>query len=407
MLTEERQRKGEEAIRRLASHDYSVAEARQIQDEFGETVGGIILASALLQKKANAKLGEGTWWVTEKSLQQATPWQVAAAKASWFGDQRDDRIHDLCCGLGGDSVHLAKIGSVVSTDTAEEMCLIAAANLRNTLNNQFQFEQVRLADAADCQVDPSHWLHIDPDRRAKDQRTTDPNYYSPDWSTVIRLAQHSRGALIKLAPAAEMDEITLTPAHRVWISLRGIVREQSLLTGEVYENFARIHGKSLQRHQRSALILNHNSEQRVFTGGKDTSAPIAKQPLALIIDPDPAVRAAGLTERFAERYSLQMLGGPSGFLTGHDVDHSILDFAVCERVLWSGACDDRKLRRELRARNLYPSRVKTRGVPQNPNQLEKRLRKCGDVPTTLWIGRKGKGQFATFTQRLELREVEP
>ncbi len=124
----------------------------------------------------------------------------------------------------------------------------------------------------------------------------------------------------------------------------------------------------------------------------------------MLVDPDAAIRAAGLTETFARMHACKILGSPSGFLTCDDsalITPSISPMVVTGTVIWSGSCDDRKLRKELRSRGVYPAIIKVRGTDHDPAMLAKRYRKCGDEPVTLWIGRTGSGVFAAITRPLD------
>ena len=67
-------------------------------------------------------------------------------------------------------------------------------------------------------------------------------------------------------------------------------------------------------------------------------------------------------------------------------------------VIWSGSCDDRKLRRELRQRDFHPAVIKVRGTDHNPEQLTRKYRKCGEQPVCLWIGRGKDRVVAAITQ---------
>ena len=369
-----------------------MAQARDVQTTFGEPLGAMILGSASLQSKARAKLGEGIWWVSEKSLQQATPWQVAKLKAAWFDD---GPVHDLCCGIGGDAIHLALRGPVTAVDSDEVICQMASANLANHSETNVGAEVLN-RNASDYKVPAGESLHIDPDRRPAGGRTSAPESYSPDWRTTLRLMDQSSGAIAKLAPAAKIEDVN--NGRRVWISLASTVREQSLLTGSVAERFAQQNDSG--NHARAAVVLDRDGNHAVFCDDEIDESGFAPKPTQFMIDPDAAVRAAGLTNAFARRFDLQTLGGPSGFLTGERgvPDDTNPRLCISERVIWHGSCDDRKLRRELRARNVYPARIKTRGVQQDPNKMQKKLRACGDDPITLWIGRTRDRHYAAFTQ---------
>ena len=102
----ERRAECEAAIEQLAGRDAENAKVIEgVRRQFGSELADLIVRAARLQPKARLKLGPGFWWVTDRSLQQATAWQVAQLKAHWFGDRL---VHDLCCGIGGDAVSLAE-----------------------------------------------------------------------------------------------------------------------------------------------------------------------------------------------------------------------------------------------------------------------------------------------------------
>lgn len=339
-----------------------------------------LLTSARLQAKARQKFGDGVWWCTERSLQQSTPWQVAKLKASWFADTH---VYDLCCGLGGDLLAFADRGPVTAIDLDPVVSEMAAANLRGTDRHA----NFKVADVAEISVPPAATIHLDPDRRVdnglgSDQRTLSPEHYSPDWSTTRRLAESCSGALIKLAPAATIDA---DPEwHRVWISLQGSVREQSVLIGSVR------HAAGLRAGGISAIAVKSDGSFDQLAGSADDDIHVASatEIQGIMVDPDAAIRAAGLTETFAARHDLQTLGGPQGFLSGPESDQPV-PMAVQGKILWSGSPDDRAIRRNLRTLDAFPQRVKTRGVDHDPAKLMRRYKSTGTQPVTLWIGRRG------------------
>ena len=203
--------------------------------------------------------------------------------------------------------------------------------------------------------------------------------------------------MIKLAPATELDwQSSDQPSHRSWISLQGTVREQSLLIGDCVEQ-----AKLIDR-GRSAYRLAADGSWHRFAPIDGVGSPIAStdQPETWLIDPASSIRAAGLTERFAAEHSLKALGGLSGFLTGNEnlLPEGVAAMATIGRVVWTGSANDRKLRRELRVQGWFPETVKCRSVDQDPADLFRRYRDCGDVPVTLWIGRVGKKVYAAVTQ---------
>lgn len=384
------------ALEQLSGHDVTQAPTvEQLRGQLGADLADLVLTSARLQDKARRKLGPGWWWVTERSLQQATAWQVAKLKSGWFGDRS---VHDLCCGIGGDACQLAQRGDVVAVDSDPLMVALAAANLAQQDPTSHDASVIH-GDVCHTPVPPSSAIHLDPDRRSEGSRSTRSEYFQPSWSDVLRLTANRECAVVKLAPATQLDELPAATTHRCWISLQGSVREQSLLVGEAIER------AGLSDRSKSAIALDASGAAVRFAPNSEEldvepGSRSASKPQTLLVDPDAAIRAAGLCESFAARHALQWLGSPAGFLTCEDADRidQIAEMAVVGRVLWTGACDDRKLRRELRQRGFYPQTVKVRGTDHDPAKLVKRYRVCGEQPITIWIGRAGQRVYAAFTE---------
>ena len=122
----------EQAIHAITSSSKDAHELQErIRSQIGPELAGFITTDANLQTKAKLKLQapdepQRVWWVTEKSLQQATPWQVARLKSEWF---ENDAVFDLCCGHGGDALQLKNRGRIVAVDSDPLVAELVAANL--------------------------------------------------------------------------------------------------------------------------------------------------------------------------------------------------------------------------------------------------------------------------------------
>lgn len=356
---------------------------------------------ASLQVKAIRAFGESgsrVWWVTRRGLQQSTQATVADFKASWFGEES---VLDVCCGLGRDLIALARRGPTVGIDLDEDVLSFASANLKIAEAQA----NLRIADVMNTPVDQlvgdAQFVHIDPDRRTDGKRHTRCEDLIPDWNRLGLILHGCRGGVVKLAPATQLHADQVNRFHRMWISAGGSVREQTLLTGDVLDR-RWIRDHDLRSGTRSAVCLR-DGKTHLFAGVERVikSVPTSRNAIGeFLIDLDPAIRAAGLTETFAERVEARPIDQFSGFLTVDDVTplRSHWRMASVARVLEVVGCDDRKLRRCFRARNGYPEVIKVRGGDQDPAVLFKRLRGCGDKPLGLWIGRNGKRIFAAITE---------
>lgn len=422
----------EQAIQAVTAGDKDAFELQgTIRTQIGPELAGFITTVANLQTKAKLKLQapdepQRIWWGTEKSFQQATPWQVARLKSKWFANRP---VFDLCCGNGGDALQLKNRGPVVAVDSDPLIAELVAANLSvEHVDHNLGVEpsadfqepkadadpssqpaltsQVICSDVMNLHLPASSWINIDPDRRpdtkntntqplqAGAKRISNPDHYQPCWQSVVELVLNSSGACIKLAPAANPDVTQLADSHRCWISLSGSVREQTLLYGGVLAN------SELPASGRSAVALKSDGSSHWFIASPEMvtqRAPITDKPQNWLVDPDAAIRAAGLTDAYAVSQQLSVLGRASGFLTG-EKPPTPEKVSISAEVLWSGSCDDRKLRRELRQRDFYPEVIKVRGTDHSPEKLTRKYRKCGQIPICLWIGRGKERVYAAFTR---------
>lgn len=393
-------------IELLADDPNALGAMVSLRQRLGDELAGIVFDAASLQSEARKKLSPPgcpirPLWVTGRSLQQATPWQVARLKGSWFGGSS---VHDLCCGIGGDSVQLAGRGAVTAVDLDPLMAAMTAANLQNAGHCASTARAV-CGDVTAMKRPAASAIHIDPDRRGNHGRHSEPNLFQPAWPLVSQMIRDTSAAVIKLAPASTIPDggLPATEFHRCWISLSGSVREQSLLWGAALDRSTRHRGTS------SAVVLRGDGTATWFDPGASVNRALSVDAIptdrvpTMLVDPNSAIRAAGLTASFAEHYGLEFLNGPSGFLASRidteQLDSQARSLSATGAVQWWGACDDRKLRKEFRARNVYPETIKVRGTDHDPNVLVKKYRRCGDQPVTLWIGRHGKRVFAAITLR--------
>ncbi|MEM9365938.1 MAG: methyltransferase domain-containing protein [Planctomycetota bacterium] len=369
------------------------------------------------QERARRKFGDWSdeaqafWWVTPTGCAQATTAEVAKLKASWFGN---NSVVDVCCGVGGDLMALAARGHARGIDADPRVLAYARLNLRTAnLDAETHCRDV-MTDAVDRWSHDAQCLHVDPDRRDQGQRRTASESLVPPWSVIRQWLPAFEGGVIKLAPATNLDIDTNMNLHRSWISLGNQVREQDVVFGTCLENPS-WHGTDLAANSRSAMMKRtRGSEWSLFSVRITSESIIAlkEQPQAWLIDPDRAIRAAGLTIAFANEYDLQCVGGPAGYLTTDNAKaaRKVQPYATVVAVIATLATDNRKLRRHFRSNRLIPQRIKVRGGSHSPDQLHKQLKPKLDgssntpewdgTPVELWIGRTGRGagSFAAVCQ---------
>lgn len=358
---------------------------------------------------------------TEKSIAQATDRVVAKYKASLFGQ---GIVYDLCSGVGGDAMELARRGPAVAIDCDPQIAAMAGANLSLDAIHRSGAVCNAIAVCADVTTDRIQHdaaIHIDPDRRPSGKsRVVQPSNYLPSIDEVARLITGGRAAIVKLAPAAQLDQDAdsnfgqrlVTENHRQWISLDGSVREQSLLCGGC------IDAAGVAPGGRSAVRVWPDGRRECFAidagdalqlAQFDRSlASIAEVP-AYLIDVDPAVRAAGLSSSIATARGWSSLGGPSGFF-GSGIQPTDRSLAQVFETVWSGPADLKRIKRCVRDQGLWVESVKVRGTGQDPIAWTKALR--GDLSpddccgVTLLVGRHEIGVFAAIAKRIEIPSRE-
>lgn len=364
------------------------------------------------QPKADSVFGqvvapETFWWVTRRGLMQSTRAAVATLKSSWLDG---GPVVDACCGLGGDLIAMARRGPVIGIDGDPETAEFAAANLVaagciDAAANVRCFDIQ--TDAMDALLTPETWLHIDPDRRAGGRRHTNADAFSPPWTAVARWLDRVRGGIVKLAPATQLPATQTEAAHQTWVSSGGSVREQTLLTGDVLNQpWPSDHG--LRPGGRSAIMLRHDGEVVFAPPRLAESFPRDRQVAAAdsvrrwIIDPDAAIRAAGLTLTLAEQFSLRCLGGPAGFLTtdADELPQELRLLAVCGDVTGVLTARPRRWKEYFRDQNAHVDAVKVRGGDYDPPQIIRQLRACGDDPRSMWIVRVGSSVACVVTKSI-------
>lgn len=401
-------------IAEIAAAPISPTAVQSLRRRYSGELATVILAIAAEQHRAAEKFGPGVWMVSAKAIRQATDAVVAAYKAQLLGPQP---VYDLCGGVGGDALALARRGLVVTIDREPQITAMAAANLKLA---DARGAIAVCADVTGYRIAADAAVHIDPDRRPDQRRTVSPSNYLPSLDFVRELIDAHVAGIAKLAPAADLESepggaLLAQRHHRQWISLDGSVREQALLAGAAIAAAGVAPGGRsavrLQRDggmQRFAVDACSDADLRVW----DERLPRTAVAAEVLVDVDPAIRAAGLSAAVAVQRGLAALGGPAGFFTAAEPpeDRGLLQ---CFETLWHGPADLRQIKRQLRREHWTLQSIKVRGTGHDPAELHKRLRpepqrgKRALTPPsapaagmTLLIGRHSQGVYAVIGRAL-------
>lgn len=356
-----------------------------LRKDLGTTRTHLVIAQAELRRRASVKFPNAhRMFFTRQLLEQATDAQVADYKAQrWLAGET---VADLCCGIGGDLMALARRGPVVGIDRDAIAAVLATANCQLA---GLDAAQVRTADACEQQVADFAAWHVDPDRRVEGKRSTRVERHEPGLPVLERLLAQNGHAALKLAPAAKLPERWGEAAELEWIGNRGECRQQMVW----FQRLARQPGR------RSATVFVAGSpDPRTLCGDAGLDPEVADGLGRYVFEPHAAVLAADLTGVLAAQHELQAVSPGIAYLTG---DQRITDPALsCFQVVEVLPLDPKHLREAIRQRAIGHLEVKKRGVKIDPDEVRKQVHPRGDNQATLLIAPVKKKIVAILANRV-------
>jgi hypothetical protein len=347
----------------------------------------LVLAQIELRRRGSEKFAAAErMFFTPLGLEQSSDEIVAAYKAARLAPGK--RVFDLCSGIGGDLVALARKSETLGLDRDPVSAVIAAANARE-LVDEARRPTVQVGDAADADLSACDAWHIDPDRRPRGGRTTCVELHDPPAEAIDRLLARNANAAVKLAPAAVWPDSWTDSAEMEWISRGRQCRQLVAWFGAPAKNPG----------QRRATMLGSNAEPLdTLTGAADQHVPVAPRIERFLFEPDAAVLAAKLDAALAAQHNLAAVSAGIAYWTGaHPIADAMLAGFEVDEVL---PLDLKRLGALLRGRSIGRLEIKVRGVDQNPAELRRHLRVRGDVEATLLVTRIANRVTAILARRI-------
>ena len=209
-----------------------LAVATRLRREHPAELVSAALGQERLRQRAVAKFGAedaGRMFFTPNGVEQSTRASVAAYRAERFRELGVTSVADLCCGIGGDALALARAGiRVLAVDRDPLTAAVARANVEALRIGDLV--EVREADVTDVDTTPYDAVFVDPARRGGRGRIFDPEAYSPPLSWAVEAARKAPLAALKIAPGVPHEAIP-ADAGAEWISDGGDVKEAVLWFG--------------------------------------------------------------------------------------------------------------------------------------------------------------------------------
>ena len=336
-------------------------------------------AAALVEQRqrATAKFTQAErMFFDREGLEMATSESIARYRAARLGTW--DTVMDLCCGIGGDLLHLANQARVVAADTNRVRLVMARMNaaVHNLKNIAFvQTDVQTLKPQADL-------LFFDPARRQGQHRIRRGAAYRPSLDFILDLCRSVPAVVVKVSPAIPEEDIP-PQAEAEFISFNGQCREAVLYFGP------------LRQSRRRATLL---PGPHILDDHQVSSAALAP-PGRFIFDPDPAVVRSHLIDQLASQLNAWKLDPHIAYLSADQATPT--PFAQTFEVLHSRPFQLKDLRRFMAKESYFPREIKKRRFPIEPDILRQHLKlRSGSKPVTLIMTRIGEKPTALICQRL-------
>ncbi|CAM5373578.1 putative protein OS=Streptomyces glaucescens OX=1907 GN=SGLAU_20430 PE=4 SV=1 [Streptomyces glaucescens] len=348
-----------------------LAVATRLRREHPAELVSAALGQARLRQRAVAKFGAedaGRMFFTPNGVEQSTRASVAAYRARRMRELGVSSVADLCCGIGGDAIALARAGiRVLAVDRDPLTAAVARANAEEL--GLADLIEVREADVTEVDTGGYDAVFVDPARRGGRGRIFDPEAYSPPLSWAVEAALRAPHAALKVAPGIPHEAVP-EAAEAEWISDGGDVKEAVLWFGT---------GPGLVR----ATLL---PGPRTLTG-RGLADPEVRPVGRFLYEPDGAVIRAHLVAEVAEQVGGGLLDATIAYVTADEPRDT--PYATAYEITDHLPFNVKKLKALLRERGVGVLTVKKRGSAVEPEELRRKVlpKPHGTAAVTVFLTR--------------------
>ncbi|MFF0723527.1 methyltransferase domain-containing protein [Streptomyces sp. NPDC004134] len=369
---------GQALLAELREHDPAdeLALATRLRRTHPAELVSAALGQARLRQRAAAKFGADAarMYFTPDGVEQATRTAVAAHRAARFAALGVDRVADLCCGIGGDAVALARAGiAVLAVD--RDPAAAAAARANAAALGVAHLVEVRCAEVGDVDISGYDAVFVDPARRVGGgargrTRVFDPEAYSPPLSWAVEVAGRVSHAALKVAPGIPHEAVP-EAAEAEWVSDAGDVKEAVLWFGTASDG--------VSPGGRRATLLPAGAS----LAGRGLPDPAPGPVGRYLYEPDGAVIRAHLVAEVAAQVGGRLLDPAIAYVTADDPART--PYATAYEITDTLPFNVKKLRALLRERGVGSVTVKKRGSAVEPEELRRKLKLTGPTAVSCTV----------------------
>jgi THUMP domain-like/RNA cap guanine-N2 methyltransferase len=357
----------------VAAQGSGLQSLQRLRKQYPREIVEVALDLCAGRAKAAVKFGDAELLLCDGSgVEQATGPRVAAHKASRF--RAAPRIADLCCGIGGDTMALARVGCpVLAVDHSAVRAFMTGHNAS---------VETQVLDVAEFDGGADTWIHIDPSRRDESTGRRRRRFadYEPGPDVLEAILADAPAAAVKLGPGIDWHEVSDRRTRELeFISDAGTIVQIVLWCGALC--------RAPGAHTATRLSADGVGDL-TFTGRPDVALPVATAAGRYLLVPDPALERSHLvTPRIASTDAAELAAG-LGILTSETPldDPWFEQHEILAELPWR----EQKIREWLKRNDGGTVTVRTRdgAVPTDTAQVA--LRGTGTTPFTLFGLRLGR-----------------
>ncbi len=339
-----------------------------------------------LRRRASARFSQADrMFFTPEAFEQSTGETIARWRAGRF--PTGGTVLDLCCGIGGDAVQLARRGYVLAVDRSPECALCTKLNAE--VYSVADSLSVLCADVSRLSL-RADAAFFDPSRRVSGRRVRSSAEYSPPLALVEDIRRSVPNLAVKVSPALDDSVLESLGGRIEFVSDRGECKEAVVWFGSL----------GLSTH-RAATVL---PKAATLAAHPHAPEPELSPPGDWLFEPDPAVIRAHLIAEIAEKIDGRQLDRQIAYLT---MDAAISSpFGTAYRVIEWLPFSLSRIQKRITALKARAAVVKRRGVPMEPEDIFRKLKSGGDRPVVVVLTRVAGEPAAIICEPTEPKSIK-